>query len=74
MSTQYTRPGAAASTGSVSDLASAAQERLSDTVDQAQALAQDQYDKLTVTIRRNPLQAAGIAAAVGFVFALLARR
>jgi ElaB/YqjD/DUF883 family membrane-anchored ribosome-binding protein len=74
MSTQYNRPGAASASANVSDLASAAQERLSDTVDQAQALAQDQYDKLTLSIRRNPLQAAGIAAAVGFVFALLARR
>ena len=74
MSTQYNRPGTTASSGTVSDLANAAQERLSDTVDQAQALAHDQYDKLTIAIRRNPLQAAGIAAAVGFVFALLARR
>jgi len=51
-----------------------AQEKFGETVEQAQALAQDQYDKLTASIRRNPLQAAGIAAGVGFVLALLARR
>jgi ElaB/YqjD/DUF883 family membrane-anchored ribosome-binding protein len=43
-------------------------------VDSAQTMAQDQYDKLTASIRRNPLQAAGIAAGIGFVLALLARR
>jgi ElaB/YqjD/DUF883 family membrane-anchored ribosome-binding protein len=67
MNTHY--PGA--SGGSAS---SAAQDKFSDTVDQAQALAQDQYDKLVLNIRRNPLQAAGIAAGIGFVLALLARR
>ena len=55
-------------------MANAAGEKISDTVEQAQALAQDQYDKLTANIRRNPLQAAGIAAGIGFVLALLARR
>ena len=74
MTTQPTRPGTASATSNVSDMASAAQDRLAETVDQAQALAQDQYDKLVVSIRRNPLQAAGIAAGIGFVLALLARR
>jgi ElaB/YqjD/DUF883 family membrane-anchored ribosome-binding protein len=73
MNTQYRRPAGAASS-SVSDLASAAQDRVSDTMEQAQEFAQDQYDKLTTSIRRNPLQAAGIAAGIGFVLALLARR
>ncbi len=41
---------------------------------EAQTLAQDQYDKLIVSIRRNPLQAAAIAAGIGFVLAVLARR
>ena len=54
--------------------ANAAQDKLSSAVDQAQSMAQDQYDKLTASIRRNPLQAAGIAAGIGFVLALLARR
>jgi ElaB/YqjD/DUF883 family membrane-anchored ribosome-binding protein len=75
MTTQYTRPGtASAAANNVSDMASAAQDRIAETVDQAQAMAQDQYDKLVVSIRRNPLQAAGIAVGVGFVLALLARR
>ncbi len=73
MSTQYARPGTATA-NSVEDLASAAKDRLADTVDHAQAIAQDQYDKLARAIRRNPLQAAGIAAGVGFVLAVLARR
>ena len=51
-----------------------AQEKISSAVDSAQTMAQDQYDKLTASIRRNPLQAAGIAAGIGFVLALLARR
>ena len=58
----------------VKDFAQTAEDRITDTVEQAQALAQEQYDKLTVAIRRNPLQAAGIAAGIGFVVALLARR
>ena len=74
MTTQPTRPGTASATSNVSDMASAAQDRIVETVDQAQALAQDQYDKLVVAIRRSPLQAAGIAAGIGFVLALLARR
>jgi ElaB/YqjD/DUF883 family membrane-anchored ribosome-binding protein len=73
MNTQFTRAGASAAS-TASDLANAAQDRISETVDQAQALAQDQYDKLAATIRRNPLQAAGIAAGIGFVLALMARR
>jgi ElaB/YqjD/DUF883 family membrane-anchored ribosome-binding protein len=56
------------------DMANAAQDKFNDTVEQAQALAQEQYDKLASSIRRNPLQAAGIAAGIGFVLALLARR
>lgn len=70
MSTQYTGPA----TSKVSDLANTAQDRLADTVDQAQAIAHEQYDKLAASIRRHPLQAAGIAAGIGFVLALLARR
>ena len=73
MTTQDNRPGTTASTA-VSDMANAAQDKIAETVDQAQALAQDQYDKVLVSIRRNPLQAAGIAAGIGFVLALLARR
>jgi ElaB/YqjD/DUF883 family membrane-anchored ribosome-binding protein len=35
--------------------------------------ARDQYDGALATIRRNPLQAVGIAAGAGFVAALLFR-
>jgi ElaB/YqjD/DUF883 family membrane-anchored ribosome-binding protein len=73
MNTQYSRPGSSSS-ASVSEFASNAQDKLSDAVDQAQTMAQEQYDKLATSIRRNPLQAAGIAAGIGFVLALLARR
>jgi len=73
MTTQHTQPGTA-TTRSVADVANVAQDKISETVDQAQVLAQEQYDKLTASIRRNPLQAAGIAAGIGFVLALLARR
>jgi len=76
MTTHYTRPGTPGATASttVGDMANAAQNKIAETVDEAKALAQDQYDKLLASIRRNPLQAAGIAAGVGFVIALLARR
>jgi ElaB/YqjD/DUF883 family membrane-anchored ribosome-binding protein len=55
-------------------LGRAAQEKISSGADQAQSFAQDQYDQLTASIRRKPLHAAAIAAGIGFVFALLARR
>ena len=44
------------------------------TLTEASDFAQDQYDTVVALIRRNPLQAAAIAAATGFVFAALARR
>ncbi len=78
MSNQYSPNRAANVTSSVErqarDVANAAQDKFNETVESAQALAQDQYDKLAANIRRNPLQAAGIAAGIGFVLALLARR
>lgn len=75
MNTQY-GPGTGTSsvTRQASDLANAAQDKLTETVEQAQTLAQEQYDKLAARIRRNPLQAACIAAGIGFILALLARR
>ena len=78
MSSQYTNtPGRnTTSTASrqVNDLANTAQDKFNETVGQAQDFAQEQYDKMAASIRRNPLQAAGIAAGIGFVLALLARR
>jgi len=75
MSSQYSGPNRnTTSTASrqVNDLANTAQDKFNETVEQAQALAP--YDKMAASIRRNPLQAAGIAAGIGFVLALLARR
>jgi ElaB/YqjD/DUF883 family membrane-anchored ribosome-binding protein len=80
MSSQYTnnpnpsRSTASSATRQVNDLASTAQDKFNETVEQAQDFAQEQYDKMAASIRRNPLQAAGIAAGIGFVLALLARR
>ena len=79
MSSQYSpgRSGTSSSTPferQARDIANSAQDKLNETVEQAQTIAQEQYDKLAASIRRNPLQAAGIAAGVGFVLALLARR
>jgi ElaB/YqjD/DUF883 family membrane-anchored ribosome-binding protein len=73
MNQTYRSPGQSAN-NAVDNLASTAQDKINSAVDQTQTMAQDQYDKLTASIRRNPLQAAGIAAGVGFVLALLARR
>ena len=77
MSSQYSGPNRnTTSTASrqVNDLANTAQDKFNETVGQAQDFAQEQYDKMAASIRRNPLQAAGIAAGIGFVLALLARR
>ncbi len=77
MSSQYSGPNRnTTSTASrqVNDLANTAQDKFNENVGQAQDFAQEQYDKMAASIRRNPLQAAGIAAGIGFVLALLARR
>ena len=74
MSSTYNRPPTipgSSTANAVNDLASTAQDKFNETIEQAQNLAQEQYDKLEASIRRNPLQAAGIAAGIGFVLALL---
>jgi ElaB/YqjD/DUF883 family membrane-anchored ribosome-binding protein len=43
------------------------------TMAEAVDAARDQYDSMLSAIRRNPLQAVGIAAGVGFAAALLVR-
>jgi ElaB/YqjD/DUF883 family membrane-anchored ribosome-binding protein len=43
-------------------------------VDQAGEMAQERLESMAAYVRRNPLQATAIAAGVGFVFALIARR
>lgn len=65
--------GSQASTD-VADMASAAGAQLTDAAQQAQDVAKQQLDKLSDAIRAKPIQAAGIAAGVGFLLALLARR
>jgi len=67
-------PTAREASATVKEFAQTTEDRITDTMEQAQALAQERYDTLTAAIRRNPLQAAGIAAGIGFVLALLARR
>ncbi len=47
---------------------------VSSAVGQAADMAQEQLDGMTRYVRKNPLQATAIAAGVGFVFALIARR
>jgi ElaB/YqjD/DUF883 family membrane-anchored ribosome-binding protein len=59
---------------SASAAMSNAGEQIADAAGQAQVVAQEQLDKLSASIRRNPIQAAGIAAGAGFLLALLARR
>ena len=57
MSSQYTNsPGRSTTSGAsrqVNDLANTAQDKFNETVEQAQALAQDQYDKMAASIRRD---------------------
>lgn len=55
-------------------IGNAAGDQLTEVAGQAQQAAQVQLDKLADAIRQRPLQATGIAAGVGFVLALLARR
>ena len=75
MSSTYNRPPTnPGSSSAVNDLASTAQDTFNETVEQVQNLAQEQYDKLEASIRRNPLQSAAIAVGIGFVLALVARR
>ena len=57
-----------------SQAAKNASQDLSGAVGQAADMAQEQLDSMTSYVRKNPLQATAIAAAVGFVFAMLARR
>lgn len=55
-------------------IGNAAGDQLAEVAGQAQQAAKVQMDKLADAIRQSPLQATGIAAGVGFVLALLARR
>jgi ElaB/YqjD/DUF883 family membrane-anchored ribosome-binding protein len=57
-----------------SAMTEAAGEQLADVAGQAQHVAQEQLDNLTAAIRRKPIQAASIAAGIGFALAMIARR
>lgn len=50
------------------------QGQAGEAMDQAQQMATERINQLQSMIRKNPLAAAGIAAGVGFMLALLARR
>jgi ElaB/YqjD/DUF883 family membrane-anchored ribosome-binding protein len=52
----------------------AAGEQIADAAGHAQHIAEQQLDRLAEAIRNKPIQAAGIAAGIGFVLAMLARR
>ena len=56
------------------DVAKSVSRDVSDAVGQAADMAHEQLDSMTKYVRKNPLQSTAIAAAVGFVFALIARR
>lgn len=57
-----------------SAMAGAAGDQVAEVAAQAQQVAKAQLDNLADAIRRKPLQATGIAAGVGFMLAMLARR
>jgi ElaB/YqjD/DUF883 family membrane-anchored ribosome-binding protein len=53
-------------TSDITDIATATATEVAD-------VARDHYENVLAAIRRNPLQATGIAAGIGFALALLAR-
>ena len=70
--------GVADATASVAqktgDAAKQMSREVSDAACHAADVAHHQLDSMTAYVRKNPLQATAIAAGVGFVFALIARR
>ena len=56
------------------DAAKQVSHDVSDAVGHAADIAHHQLDSMSVYVRKNPLQATAIAAGVGFMFALIARR
>jgi ElaB/YqjD/DUF883 family membrane-anchored ribosome-binding protein len=59
---------------SASSTAKSVGQDVSHAMNQAADVAQNQLDSMTSYVRKNPLQSTAMAAAVGFVFALIARR
>jgi len=58
----------------VHDAPETADELIAATGQEVTDTAQLQYDKVLRAMRRDPLQAIAIAAAIGFLFALILRR
>lgn len=65
---------ASAGAAKAKDFASDVVDQGAEYVEQAQDVAVEKLGELEKSIRRNPIQAAAIAAGIGFVVALLARR
>lgn len=59
---------------SVEQAAQRLEHEISPAAEQLREFASDGVDRLSVTIRRNPLASTAIAAGVGFFLAALARR
>ena len=75
MTTMNDRFGSAtAAAETIDHTVRAAGEQLAGAAGQAQHIAHEQLDRLADRIRAKPLQSTGIAAGIGFVLALLARR
>jgi ElaB/YqjD/DUF883 family membrane-anchored ribosome-binding protein len=70
-SRSQTATGMGGSDGTVADMA---KERLSEVAGEASQVMEQQMGRLESAIREQPLQAAAIAAGVGIVLGLLARR
>lgn len=71
---QSAKDSASDAARTASDTAKQVGRDVSNAVGQAADIAHDQLDSMTSYVRKNPLQATAIAAGVGFVFALIARR
>ena len=65
---------AASAANKAGDTAKMVGREMSDAVGHAADVAHNQLDSMTAYVRKNPLQSTAIAAGVGFVFALIARR
>ena len=58
----------------VQSAANTAVDDISNAASRVQETANEQFDKLSASIRDKPLQSAAIAAGLGFLFAVVARR
>jgi len=72
--TSQTRETIDRATDAAASTAKSVGRDVSSAVGQAAEIAQEQIDGMSAYVRKHPLQATAIAAGVGFMFALLARR